>query len=64
MQRITIGLVLVFTSLSASLQQPAGAVVCTGTGVLSGMIVQLRKPIKSIREYQQIAALDIGFNPR
>jgi len=39
-QRITFGLVLVFTSLSASLQQPAGAVVvCTGTGVPVGCVV-------------------------
>jgi hypothetical protein len=39
MQRITFGMVLVFTSLSASLQQPAGAVVCTGTGVPVGCVV-------------------------
>ncbi len=40
MRRITFGLVLVFTSLSASLQQPAGAaVVCTGTGVPVGCVV-------------------------
>jgi hypothetical protein len=37
MQRTTLGLFLLFTGLSASLQQPARAVVvCTGPGVPAG----------------------------
>ena len=40
MRQITFGLVLVLSSLSASLQQPAGAVVvCTGPGVPTGCVV-------------------------
>ena len=41
MQRTTFGLFLVLSSLSAALQQPAGAVVvCTGPGVPAGCVVR------------------------
>lgn len=33
------------------------------TSDLVGMSLQLRRPIRSVREYQQIARLDVGFKP-
>jgi hypothetical protein len=48
MQRITFGLFLVLSSLSASLQQPARAVVvCTGPGVPAGCVVRRPRAVAS-----------------
>ena len=35
----------------------------TTTSDLVGMSLQLRRPIRSLREYQKIARLDVGFKP-
>lgn len=48
MQRTTFGLFLVLSSLSASLQQPARAVVvCTGPGVPAGCVVRRPRAVAS-----------------
>ena len=50
MRQITFGLVLVLSSLSASLQQPAGAVVvCTGPGVPAGCVVARPRAVATPR---------------
>jgi hypothetical protein len=35
----------------------------TTTSDLVGMSLQLRRPIRSLREYKKIARLDVGFKP-
>ncbi|MEI6359174.1 MAG: hypothetical protein WCO50_02470 [Synechococcus sp. ELA619] len=48
MQRTTLGLFLLLTGLSASLQQPArAAVVCTGPGVPVGCVVGRPRAVAS-----------------
>ena len=50
MRQITFGLVLFLSSLSASLQQPAGAVVvCTGPGVPAGCVVARPRAVATPR---------------
>ena len=50
MRQITFGLVLVLSSLSATLQQPAGAVVvCTGPGVPAGCVVARPRAVATPR---------------
>ena len=50
MRQITFGLVLVLSSLSATLQQPAGAVVvCTGPGVPTGCVVARPRAVATPR---------------